>query len=295
VAETDPYAILGVPRTASREEIARAYRTLAKRHHPDVAAAPSPTMARINEAWHILSDPGRRARWDRRHTVVTAAPHWSAAPAAERIRRRSRPSVPEAPPSRMDSGWMAAAVVVGVAVVVTVVMIGVAAVSGPPDERKQFAGPEVRFAYPDSWYLAPGDGTDPPGHRVIAHLTSFHVTPVEECTSFSEPCRWSVEDLPSGAASVLITAWEGDEPPVPEPVIRRPAGLDADAIVGGRPAAFDLRSAGDDAYVAWWQLSPPGFPDRWIEVRADVRGGELERTRLFGQLEAILESLEFDG
>jgi curved DNA-binding protein len=61
VPELDPYSILGVPRTASREEIARAYRRLAKDHHPDAGAAPNPTMSRINDAWHTLSDPARRA------------------------------------------------------------------------------------------------------------------------------------------------------------------------------------------------------------------------------------------
>ena len=50
MAEIDPYAVLGVPRTATREEIARAYRALARRHHPDAGAPPSTTMARINEA-----------------------------------------------------------------------------------------------------------------------------------------------------------------------------------------------------------------------------------------------------
>jgi curved DNA-binding protein CbpA len=57
------YAVLGVPQTADRRDIQRAYRALARRTHPDFGGDES-AMARINEAWHVLSDPGRRAAYD---------------------------------------------------------------------------------------------------------------------------------------------------------------------------------------------------------------------------------------
>lgn len=57
------YAVLGVPQTADRREIQRAYRTLARRTHPDFGGDES-AMARIDEAWHVLSDPVRRAAYD---------------------------------------------------------------------------------------------------------------------------------------------------------------------------------------------------------------------------------------
>jgi len=62
----DPYAALGIPRVASRDEAARAHRRLAKEFHPDVNPGPQSAerMRRINEAWWILSDPARRARYD---------------------------------------------------------------------------------------------------------------------------------------------------------------------------------------------------------------------------------------
>lgn len=62
----DPYATLGIPVSASRAEAARAHRRLAKRFHPDRNAGPAAAdrMRRINEAWHILSDPARRSRYD---------------------------------------------------------------------------------------------------------------------------------------------------------------------------------------------------------------------------------------
>ncbi|MFG3034509.1 DnaJ C-terminal domain-containing protein [Streptomyces sp. NPDC048253] len=63
----DFYEVLGVPRTADRDEIQRAYRTLARRYHPDVNKDPQAEerFKEINEAFSVLSDPEQRARYDR--------------------------------------------------------------------------------------------------------------------------------------------------------------------------------------------------------------------------------------
>ena len=59
------YEVLGVDRHATTEEIQRAYRVLARRHHPDVAPdADRATMAAINGAWAVLGDPARRRAYD---------------------------------------------------------------------------------------------------------------------------------------------------------------------------------------------------------------------------------------
>ena len=66
--QVDPYAELGVARDASSEEIRRAYRRVARRHHPDVNRDPGGPgrFAAAARAYEILSDPAARARYDNR-------------------------------------------------------------------------------------------------------------------------------------------------------------------------------------------------------------------------------------
>jgi len=69
---TDFYEILGVQRGASGDDIKKAYRALARQHHPDVAedkAAAEHRFKEINEAYEVLSDPKKRQMYDRYGTV----------------------------------------------------------------------------------------------------------------------------------------------------------------------------------------------------------------------------------
>ncbi|MGN1069436.1 MAG: molecular chaperone DnaJ [Candidatus Fimadaptatus sp.] len=63
----DYYEVLGVDKTASDEEIKRAYRTLAKKYHPDLNGGDKECEVKfkeVNEAYETLSDPQKRARYD---------------------------------------------------------------------------------------------------------------------------------------------------------------------------------------------------------------------------------------
>ena len=66
MADRDFYQILGLPRTASQDEIQRAYRRLARENHPDVNADPGAEdrFKNISEAYNVLSDPQTRRRYD---------------------------------------------------------------------------------------------------------------------------------------------------------------------------------------------------------------------------------------
>jgi molecular chaperone DnaJ len=62
----DYYAVLGVDRGASETDIKRAFRELARKHHPDVAPSDKGERFReINEAYAVLGDRDARARYDR--------------------------------------------------------------------------------------------------------------------------------------------------------------------------------------------------------------------------------------
>ncbi|HSM56375.1 MAG TPA: molecular chaperone DnaJ [Candidatus Sulfomarinibacteraceae bacterium] len=65
--KADYYDILGVARTASKEEIKKAYRRLARRYHPDVSEEDNADekFKEISEAYEVLSDDKKRAAYDR--------------------------------------------------------------------------------------------------------------------------------------------------------------------------------------------------------------------------------------
>jgi molecular chaperone DnaJ len=66
-AKRDYYEVLGVDRSASEDDIKKAYRRLARQYHPDVNKAPDAEsrFKEINEAYEVLCDAEKRAQYDR--------------------------------------------------------------------------------------------------------------------------------------------------------------------------------------------------------------------------------------
>lgn len=60
----DYYNVLGVDKKASKEEIKKAFRTLAHKYHPDKKTGDDAKFKEINEAYSVLSDDSKRAQYD---------------------------------------------------------------------------------------------------------------------------------------------------------------------------------------------------------------------------------------
>ena len=76
-SEPDAYKILQVDPEAEDEVIVAAYRRLARKYHPDVAAGADAAerMAAINAAWERIGEPARRAAYDRERATRAAMNH----------------------------------------------------------------------------------------------------------------------------------------------------------------------------------------------------------------------------
>ena len=67
MASKDYYEVLGLQKGASEDEIKRAFRKLAIKYHPDKNQGNAEAEAKfkeINEAYQVLSDPEKKARYD---------------------------------------------------------------------------------------------------------------------------------------------------------------------------------------------------------------------------------------
>ena len=61
---TNLYDTLGVPKNATAEEIKKAYRKLAREHHPDASGGDEARFKEIQGAYDVLSDPEKRKAYD---------------------------------------------------------------------------------------------------------------------------------------------------------------------------------------------------------------------------------------
>jgi len=78
MAGKDYYKVLGVARTATEEDIKKAYRRLAHQFHPDKAGGDEKKFKEVNEAYQVLSDKQKKAQYDQFGHVFSAqgGPSW---------------------------------------------------------------------------------------------------------------------------------------------------------------------------------------------------------------------------
>jgi curved DNA-binding protein CbpA len=110
--QPDLYKLLQVDSEADPEVIQAAYRRLAQKFHPDLAAGvgAAERMVLINSAWEVLGDPIRRAEYDRQRALPRTPPQ-AAAPAGASARpsnslpprRPAGAGMP--PPDPVSSNW----------------------------------------------------------------------------------------------------------------------------------------------------------------------------------------------
>src|SRR3989344_9142232 len=69
----DYYQTLGISKTANADEIKKAYRKLAHKHHPDKKGGDEKKFKDINEAYQVLSNDTKRAQYDQFGTAFEGA------------------------------------------------------------------------------------------------------------------------------------------------------------------------------------------------------------------------------
>src|SRR5688572_18745213 len=64
MSKRDYYEVLGVGKDASADEIKKAFRRAAIKHHPDKEGGDESKFKEVNEAYEVLKDPSKRQRYD---------------------------------------------------------------------------------------------------------------------------------------------------------------------------------------------------------------------------------------
>ena len=98
----DYYKVLGLDKSASQDDIKKAYRKLARKNHPDLNPNDKEAnrkFQQINEANEVLGDPDKRKKYDQ------YGKDWEHADQFEQARQQQRSNRPSGRRQRWSMGW----------------------------------------------------------------------------------------------------------------------------------------------------------------------------------------------
>lgn len=157
------YEVLGVEPTADEAALRAAFRRLARTHHPDAPGGDAARMARVNEAWRVLSDPASRRVYNAtlQPTATAVAPEIAGEPELVGEGRHSRWRIP--------LPWLAVLGALLVIFVFTAYAVGPGQ-DGDDVDGVLRAGSCVRLDLQSLAFEVPCDG---PHYGVVEHLLPF--------------------------------------------------------------------------------------------------------------------------
>lgn len=153
------YSILNVAPDADPAVIEAAYKALIKKYHPDVRTehpeSSRRTAAEINEAFHTLKDPAKRAEYDAHERLQREALRRNAATLAAEAPRPYQP--PPLPPRRRRSKWPALFMIAAAALAVFFIWRGSDAAHGGEPGLARFTIPQPKRAQTQLERVSSGD------------------------------------------------------------------------------------------------------------------------------------------
>lgn len=169
------YQVLGVVPEATASEIKAAYRHKIRQAHPDAggSTASSADVAAINEAWNVLSQPNRRASYDRSLATPPASPH-----------REREVVVPPVVHERARFPWRFVLTLIGLGAAGVILLNAVSSPAPPPGPDGLLSGGSCVVI--DGSQAAVEVPCEGPHDAVVQQLIGFDMTCPTEMETFRD-------------------------------------------------------------------------------------------------------------